>query len=202
MIYRPFGKTGITASAVGLGTWNIGNQWGEIDETTAFDTIQAALDAGVTLIDTAEAYGIPNGLSEERIGRALGGQAASGQPGQQGRQLGQSTGQAVPMTTKEMFVLCCQASLYRLRTDYLDVYLCHISNLPEEETDSYLEGFEELKRRGMIRCYGISTNSLDIVKRFNQHGTCRRWSLSIRSSTAGPSRAACSTTARSRAWAF
>jgi diketogulonate reductase-like aldo/keto reductase len=60
------------------------------------------------------------------------------------------------MTTKEMFILCCQASLYRLRTDYLDVYLCHIANLPEEETDHYLEGFEELKKRGMIRTYGIS----------------------------------------------
>jgi aryl-alcohol dehydrogenase-like predicted oxidoreductase len=72
-----------------------------------------------------------------------------------------------------MFVLCCHASLHRLRTDYIDVYLCHINDLPGEETDRYLEGFEELKRRGLIRFYGISTDHLEVLKRFNKHGTCR-----------------------------
>ncbi len=71
MLYRDFGKTGLKVSAIGLGTWNIGNQWGEIDEDTALATVHAALDHGVNIIDTAESYGIPCGLSEERLGRAL-----------------------------------------------------------------------------------------------------------------------------------
>ena len=173
MIYRPFGNTGITASAVGLGTWNLGNHWGKIDDATAFATIHSALDHGVNLIDTAEVYGIPHGLSEERVGRALSGirhnytiVSKVGRWGANGTQL-------VPMTTTDMFVMCCHASLYRLRTDYIDVYLCHIADLSDSETDVYLEGLEELKRRGLIRAYGISTNSLESLKRFNKHSTCQ-----------------------------
>jgi aryl-alcohol dehydrogenase-like predicted oxidoreductase len=173
MVYRPFGNTGITASAVGLGTWNLSNQWGEVDETTAFATIQSSIDAGVNLIDTAEAYGIPYGLSEERIGKALAGRRRkfiiAGKVGH----WGDRNGQPVPMTTVDMFVLCCHASLYRLRTDYLDVYFCHINDLAENQTDIYLEGFEELKRRGLIRCYGISTDHPEVLRRFNKHGTCQ-----------------------------
>ncbi len=71
MLYREFGNTGLNVSAIGMGTWNIGNQWGEIDEATALATIRSAFDNGVNLFDTAEAYGIPHGLSEERLGKAL-----------------------------------------------------------------------------------------------------------------------------------
>jgi len=67
MLRKQFGKLGWPVSVVGLGTWNIGNQWGEIDDTTAWATIRAAYEAGMTLFDTAESYGIPNGLSEKRF---------------------------------------------------------------------------------------------------------------------------------------
>ncbi|MCL4863616.1 MAG: aldo/keto reductase, partial [Caldilineaceae bacterium] len=73
MQHKTFGKTGWQVSAIGLGTWNIGNQWGEIDDVTAYATIHAAIDQGMNLVDTADAYGIPYGLSEKRLGRALGG---------------------------------------------------------------------------------------------------------------------------------
>ena len=73
MLTKHFGKTGLTTSVVGLGTWNIGNQWGDIDEVTAHATVRSAFDNGMTLFDTAESYGIPNGLSEERLGVALAG---------------------------------------------------------------------------------------------------------------------------------
>ena len=46
-------------SAVGMGTWNIGNQWGELDDQQVYDTIRAAYDSGITVFDTADAYGIP-----------------------------------------------------------------------------------------------------------------------------------------------
>jgi len=60
MIYRAFGKTGWQVSAVGMGTWNIGNQWGEVDEVAAWAAIRASFDPGVNLFDTAESYGIPD----------------------------------------------------------------------------------------------------------------------------------------------
>ena len=68
MLYRDFGRTGWKVSAIGLGTWNIGNQWGEVDDATSWATVRAAYDEGMNLFDTAESYGVPNGLSEERLG--------------------------------------------------------------------------------------------------------------------------------------
>ena len=73
MLHRTFGKTGFDISAVGMVTWNIGNQWGDTDDGNAFTTIRTAFDHGVTLFDTAENYGIPGGTSEERLGLALAG---------------------------------------------------------------------------------------------------------------------------------
>ena len=67
---REIGKSGVSASAVGLGTWAIGGwMWGGTDEAESIAAIQASLDAGVTLIDTAPAYGL--GRSEEIVGKAL-----------------------------------------------------------------------------------------------------------------------------------
>ena len=71
-IQRRIGKSGISASAVGLGTWAIGGwMWGGTDEAESIAAIRAAIDAGVTLIDTAPAYGL--GRSEEIVGKAIAG---------------------------------------------------------------------------------------------------------------------------------
>jgi len=171
MIYRNFGqKTDWPVSAIGLGTWNIGNQWGEIDDVTAWATIRAAYDQGMNLFDTAESYGIPNGLSEERLGTALAGIRQKVYIVSKVGNWGKRTGQGVPKTTVDMIRLCVHASLHRLRTDWVDVMLCHEGNI--EDPSIYLEGFEVLKERGRIRAYGISTNSLAVLKRFNINGTC------------------------------
>ena len=60
MLYREFGRTGWEISAIGLGTWNIGNQWGEMEDSTAHDIVKTAFDHGMNLFDAAESYGIPN----------------------------------------------------------------------------------------------------------------------------------------------
>jgi len=170
MEFKTFGKTGWQVSAIGLGTWNIGNQWGEIDEVTAYATIHAAIDSGMNLIDTADAYGIPYGLSEKRLGRAVGGMRHQlylvSKVGNWGRRLGHQLTYSHPDHVR----LCVHASLGRLRTDYLDVSLCHESNLGDPAV--YLDGFEQLVQEGSIRAYGISTNSLEVLQRFNVNDTC------------------------------
>jgi aryl-alcohol dehydrogenase-like predicted oxidoreductase len=170
MLFRDFGKTGWQVSLVGMGTWNIGNQWGEIDDATAWATVRSAFEHGVTLFDTAESYGTLNGLSEERLGVALAGVRHQVYLVSKIGHWGKRTGQGVPKTTVDMIRLCAHASLHRLRTDWLDVVLCHEHNI--EDPDIYLDAFEVLKQRGRIRVYGISTNNLDVLKRFNVNNTC------------------------------
>jgi len=170
MLYRRFGKTGWPVSATGMGTWNIGNQWGELDDATAWATVRAAFESGINLYDTAESYGVPNGLSEERLGAALAGIRHQVYVASKIGHWGERTGQGVPKTTVDMIRLCCHASLGRLRTDWLDVVLCHEADI--EDPGVYVEGFEVLKERGRIRAYGISTNDLEVLKRFNARGTC------------------------------
>ena len=170
MIYREFGKTGWQVSAIGLGTWNIGNQWGEIDDATAWDTVRAAFASGVNLFDTAESYGLPNGLSEERLGEALAGIRHRVILVSKVGNWGKRTGQGVPKTTVDMIRLCAHASLHRLRTDWHDVLLCHEGNI--EDPSVYLEAFAVLVEEGRLRAYGISTNSLEVLKTFNREGKC------------------------------
>jgi aryl-alcohol dehydrogenase-like predicted oxidoreductase len=170
MLYRPFGKTGWNVSAIGMGTWNIGNQWGELDDVTSWAAVRAAYDAGMNLFDTAESYGIPNGLSEERLGVGLAGIRHQVYVVSKIGNWGKRTGQGVPKTTVDMIRLCCHASLGRLNTGWLDVVLCHEGGI--QDPSVYLEAFEVLKQRGRIRAYGISTNDLDVLKRFNANGTC------------------------------
>lgn len=170
MHYKQFGKTGWQVSAIGLGTWNIGNQWGEIDDLTAYATIQSAIAHGMNLIDTADAYGIPFGLSEQRLGRALAGIRHQLYLVSKVGNWARRWGHPLSYTHPDHVRLCIHASLGRLRTDYLDVSLCHEANLADPTV--YLEGFAQLVAEGSIRAYGISTNSLDVLQRFNVHGTC------------------------------
>ncbi len=69
MEQRPLGRTGAEVGVVGLGTWQLGGDWGDVSEDAAADVLEAALDAGVSLLDTADVYG--DGRSEERIRKAL-----------------------------------------------------------------------------------------------------------------------------------
>jgi aryl-alcohol dehydrogenase-like predicted oxidoreductase len=69
MEQRPLGRTGADVSVIGLGTWQLGADWGDVDDEAAAEILDAALDAGVTLLDTADVYG--DGRSEVRIRKAL-----------------------------------------------------------------------------------------------------------------------------------
>ena len=70
MNYRTFGNTGWTVSEVGLGTWQIGADWGDVDDSTAEKVLETAVENGVTFFDTADFYGL--GHSEDLLGKEFG----------------------------------------------------------------------------------------------------------------------------------
>jgi aryl-alcohol dehydrogenase-like predicted oxidoreductase len=151
-----------------MGCWGIGGQWGTVEEGVALDTLRHALDLGINLFDTADAYGL--GRSEELVGKAFRNDRdkviVATKAGNWGRILGHPFSYAI----REHVYACCDASLYRLKTDYIDLYQCHIGNL--QDPDVFLEAFEILKERGKIRAYGISTDSLEVLQAFNRDGNC------------------------------
>ena len=165
MLYRDFGRTGWKVSAVGLGTWNLGGQWGDMTEDSALQIIHKSFETGMNLIDTAEAYGTQHGLSEIRLGKALGGRRHLTYIVSKIGHYGGRSGGRVPKTTPDMIRLCGHAILGRLHTDWLDVVLCHEATI--EDPSIYIQGFDALVKEGHVRCYGISTNSLEVIKKFN-----------------------------------
>ena len=99
MQQRPLGRTGRSVSAIGLGTWQLGADWGAVTEDDALAVLAASVDHGVTLFDTADVYG--DGRSESLIGRFL-----AERPGhsitvatKMGRRLAQEPGNYTPRTS-------------------------------------------------------------------------------------------------------
>ena len=161
---REIGRSGVRASAVGLGTWAIGGwMWGGTDEAESISAIQASLDAGVTLIDTAPAYGL--GRSEEIVGKAIAGRRDKAVIAtkcglvwhtQKGNHFFDQDGRPVHRYLgRDSIVHELEESLRRLGTDYIDLYITHWQDptTPVEETVAALE---ELKRAGKIRAIGAS----------------------------------------------
>lgn len=164
MQYHKLGKTGIEVSAMGLGCWNFGNQWGSMQDEDAERIIKTSYENGVTLFDVADNYGQPNGTSELRLGKYIKGIRDHITIVSKIGHWGDRSGQSVPYTTPDMIRLCGHASLGRLQTTHLDVELCHVMEI--EDPSVFIEGFRILKQEGFIREYGISTDSLEVLKRF------------------------------------
>ena len=131
--------------ALGMGTWNMGDDRATRDEEIA--TLRLGLDLGLRLIDTAEMYG--EGLSESLIGEAIAGR----------RDDVFLVSKVYPHNaSRRGIAAACERSLRRLGTDRLDLYLLHWrGDVPFEET---LEGLQALQREGKIRQYGVSNLDL------------------------------------------
>ena len=168
MQYRTLGKTGWEVSAVSMGCWGIGGQWGPVEEKQATDTINAALDAGVNLFDTADGYGC--GQSEIYTGKALKSRRSDVYIATKAGNWGRRQGDPLNYKTIYSIINCCHASLYRLDTDYIDLYQCHIGT--PENPEIFVEAFELLKKEGKIRHYAISTNDLNSLNALNSEGEC------------------------------
>jgi aryl-alcohol dehydrogenase-like predicted oxidoreductase len=158
---------GIRSSRIGLGTWAMGGiQWGGADDDESVRTIQAALDRGITLIDTAPAYGF--GHSESVIGRAIAERGHRDQVVLATKAGLEQRGEALfrNSTRKQIFEEI-EVSLRRLRTDYIDLYQVHWPDLdtPYEETAKALL---DLKQAGKIRAIGVSNYSIEAMEQFRR----------------------------------
>ena len=147
MEHRTLGRGAVDVSAVTMGLWNVagGVTWGETAREEAIEAIDAAIEAGITTFDTAEAYG--DGTSERLLGEAI----------------AEHDREDLRIATKAWtdnhraadLEDACRASLDRLGTDYVDLYYLHYPNeaVPFAET---FEALAELREEGLIREVAVS----------------------------------------------
>lgn len=178
-------------SVMGLGCWNFGGQWNKVSEEEAIRIIRYAIDHGINYVDVAESYGIPDGQCEILLGKAL----LDGyrekvtlisKIGWYGRRTSDhfsaidtrwnKLGKRIfnklyrfkdvdfSHRTPELLRLCGHACCGRLQTNYIDLLLCHDGN--PKDAESFIDAFRTLRQEGFIRHYGISTDSLDVLKQF------------------------------------
>lgn len=155
---RIFGRTGREVSEIGFGAWQIGANWGHIDEADALGALRTALDSGITFIDTADVYG--DGRSERLIAQVLKDHAGP-RPfvaTKAGRRL---PAQTVAGYTKENLAGWIERSLKNLEVDTLDLVQLHC---PPTDLYYHPEAFaalDDLKREGKIRDYGVSVERVE-----------------------------------------
>ena len=155
---RKFGRTGREVSEVGFGSWAIGAAWGKVDDDEALAALRAALDSGITFIDTADVYG--DGRSEKLIAKAL------KERGGERPFIATKAGKRLPAQTVEGYTQAnldswIDRSLKYLETDTLDLVQLHC---PVTDLYYHPEVFERLDRlveSGKIRNYGVSVERVE-----------------------------------------
>ena len=152
MHYRRLGSSGLKVSAIGLGTNQFG---GKVDFTTANNIIQAALDAGVNFIDTADTY--QGGRSEEAIGKAVAGKREQVLIATKVRHRLSDEPNDVGASRKHI-LSGVENSLRRLGSEYIDLYQIHSWD-DETPIDETLGALEDLLRSGKVRYIGASNFS-------------------------------------------
>jgi len=167
MKYVRLGSRGPVVSTIGFGAWAIGGMnWGPTDDRVSKRALHAALDQGVTLIDTADVYGF--GHSEELIGEVL----AERGKGQVivATKVGNDFYHATPADdkgygpirqtyTKQYLMWAAEQSLRRLRLETIDILQLHSPDLDKLTQDEPWQALEQLKREGKIRHAGLSVQS-------------------------------------------
>jgi diketogulonate reductase-like aldo/keto reductase len=151
VIRRPFGPSGVAVPVIGQGTWRMGEEPGRRkDEVSA---LRLGIELGMAHVDTAEMYG--DGGAERVVGAAIAGQ----------RDRVFLVSKVLPSNASRAGTIrACEASLRRLGTDHLDLYLLHWWSEPHpiEET---MSGMAELVRRGLTRLVGVSNFDVGQMRR-------------------------------------
>ena len=151
---RPLGRTGLEVSEISFGAWAIGGEWGEVPEADALAGLQAAVDAGVNLFDTADVYG--RGRSEELLGRAVGNRPDV----LVATKFCRWDDVADPASYGEKRVRgYCEASLRRLRREAIDLYQVHSPPTEVIARGDVFEVLRTLQREGKVRSFGVSVET-------------------------------------------
>ncbi len=153
-----FGRTQFTVSDIGFGAWQIGGSWGEVSEADGRAALNAALDAGMTFIDTADVYG--DGRSEKIIAEVL--KARGGKrpmvASKAGRRLNPHVADGYTKANIEAFI---DRSLKNLDIDSLDLVQLHCPPTDVYYRQEMFEGLEEIRKAGKIKHYGVSVEKVE-----------------------------------------
>jgi aryl-alcohol dehydrogenase-like predicted oxidoreductase len=155
MEQRVLGRTGRPVGVVGLGAWQLGADWGDIDDDAALAVLRSALDSGVTFIDTADVYG--DGRSEKLI-------AAAGLPSAEvmvATKMGRREAHDPANFTLDSFRRWTDRSRGNLGVETLDLVQLHCPPDPVFDSDSVFEALDTLVQEGRIAAYGVSVETCD-----------------------------------------
>ena len=154
----PFGRTGRQTTRIGFGAWAIGGTWGEVSLDDAKATLHAALDEGMTFIDTADVYG--DGRSE-RIIRDVLAERGGERPfvaTKAGRRLSPHVAEGYTGAALEGFI---DRSLANLGVDRLDLLQLHCPPTPVYADGAVFAALEAIKKKGKIADYGVSVETVE-----------------------------------------
>jgi aryl-alcohol dehydrogenase-like predicted oxidoreductase len=157
MQQRPLSRTGRQVSAIGLGTWQLGPDWGGVSEDAAMDVLASAVDTGVTLFDTADVYG--DGRSEELIGAFLQKTDAAGVT--VATKMGRRADQLPENYTMENFRGWLDRSRSLLGRDTLDLVQLHCPPSAVIDDDATYDALDQLVSEGVIAAYGVSVETTE-----------------------------------------
>ncbi|HET6740118.1 MAG TPA: aldo/keto reductase [Kribbella sp.] len=150
---RRLGRTGRDVGVVGLGAWQLGADWGAVDESDAIAVLRAAIDGGVTFIDTADVYG--DGRSERLVGEVL--KSAEGLT--VATKMGRRVEQVPENYTPANFRAWNDRSRRNLGVDTIDLVQLHCPPTPVYSNDEVFDALDTLVDEGRIAAYGVSVET-------------------------------------------
>jgi aryl-alcohol dehydrogenase-like predicted oxidoreductase len=157
MEQRVLGRTGREVSVVGLGTWQLGADWGEVREEDALAVLDAAVESGVTFFDTADVYG--DGRSEQLIARYLRARPDAGIF--VATKMGRRVEQRPELYNLDNFRAWTDRSRANLGVDTLDLVQLHCPPTPVYSSDEVFDALDTLVAEGRVRNYAVSVETCD-----------------------------------------
>jgi aryl-alcohol dehydrogenase-like predicted oxidoreductase len=155
MEQRILGRTGRQVSVVGLGTWQLGADWGDVSESAARAVLETAAEQGVTFYDTADVYG--DGRSEQIVGRFVAAHADAGFT--VATKMGRREDQVPENYSPENFRAWTDRSRKNLGVDRLDLVQLHCPPSAVIEDDATFDALDALVESGAIAAYGVSVET-------------------------------------------
>src|SRR6201996_8864505 len=153
---RGLGRTNRPVSVIGLGTWQLGGDWGDVSEQDALAVLQASVESGVTFLDTADVYG--DGRSEKIIGRFIAGNAGQGLT--VATKMGRRVDQVPENYTLANFRAWTDRSRVNLGVDTLDLVQLHCPPTPVYSSDAVYDALDTLVAEGVMTNYAVSVETV------------------------------------------